>query len=75
MGSYNLDPRSEKLNSETAVVFENDILSARLASIFYEHDLAYSRRVTLADAEEFSDPSDALYRLRKEFGGIFEPLL
>lgn len=75
VGSYNLDPRSEKLNSETAVVFKSDILSAELAKIFYENDLAYSRRVTPEDANEFKEPSDALYKLRKEFGGLFEPLL
>jgi len=75
VGSYNLDPRSEKLNSETAVVFESDNLSAGLAQIFYENDLAFSRRVTPEKANEFKEPTDVLYRLRKEFGGLFEPLL
>jgi putative cardiolipin synthase len=75
VGSYNLDPRSEKLNSETAVVFESDILSDGLAQIFYENDLAFSRRVTPEAANEFKEPTDVLYRLRKEFGGLFEPLL
>jgi putative cardiolipin synthase len=75
VGSYNLDPRSEKLNSETAIVFQSDNLSSDLARLFYGNDLAYSRRVTPADAEEFNDPSDALYKLRKEFGGLFESLL
>jgi putative cardiolipin synthase len=75
VGSYNLDPRSEKLNSETAVVFESDILSTELAQIFYENDLAYSRRVTPKKASEYNEPTDALYKLRKEFGGLFESLL
>ena len=75
VGSYNLDPRSEQLNSETAVVFESDTLSAELARTFYENDLAYSRRISPEDAKEFKDPSDALYKLRKEFGALFEPLL
>jgi putative cardiolipin synthase len=75
VGSYNLDPRSEKLNSETAIVFQSDILSTELAQMFYVNDLAYSRRVSPADAEEFTDPSDALYKLRKEFGGLFESML
>ena len=75
VGSYNLDPRSEKLNSETAVVFESDILSTELAQMFYENDLAYSRRVTPKDASEYNEPTDALYKLRKEFGGLFESLL
>jgi putative cardiolipin synthase len=72
VGSYNLDPRSERLNSETAVVFENDTLSSRLAKIFYENDLAYSRQVTTEDAAEFNEPTDALYKLQKEFGSLFE---
>jgi len=75
VGSYNLDPRSEKLNSETAVVFESDILSAELADIFYENDLAYSRQVTTEEAQEFNEPTDVLYRLRKEFGSLFESML
>jgi phosphatidylserine/phosphatidylglycerophosphate/cardiolipin synthase-like enzyme len=75
VGSYNLDPRSEKLNSETAIVFESDTLSGGLAKLFYENDLAYSRQVTPEDAQEFNEPTDALYKLRKEFGGLFESLL
>jgi putative cardiolipin synthase len=75
VGSYNLDPRSEKLNSETAVVFESDILSTKLAQMFYENDLAFSRKVTPQDANEFNEPSDALYKLEKEFGDLFESLL
>lgn len=72
VGSYNLDPRSEKLNSETAVVFESDDLSTALAKIFYENDLTYSRQVTPQDAEAFNEPTDAFYKLRKEFGSLFE---
>ena len=75
VGSYNLDPRSEQLNSETAVVFESNILSAKLAQMFFENDLAYSRRVTPKEASEYNEPTDALYKLRKEFGGLFESLL
>jgi putative cardiolipin synthase len=75
VGSYNLDPRSEHLNSETAVVFESTVLSTDLARIFYENDLAYSREVTSQAAEEFNEPTDALYKLRKDFGTLFEPML
>jgi hypothetical protein len=57
------------------VVFENDTLSTELAKMFYENDLAYSRQVTPEDANEFNEPTDALYKLRKEFGDLFEPLL
>ncbi|HSO19937.1 MAG TPA: hypothetical protein VLT88_10785, partial [Desulfosarcina sp.] len=31
------------------------------------------RRVTPEDADEYRDPSDAFYKLRKEFGGLLEP--
>jgi hypothetical protein len=35
----------------------------------------FFRPVTPEDAEEFNEPTDALYRLRKEFGGLFESML
>jgi len=75
VGSYNLDPRSEQLNSETAVVFESKELSTDLAKIFYENDLAFSRKVSSQAAAEFNEPTDALYKLRKDFGSLFEPML
>lgn len=75
VGSYNLDPRSEQLNSETAVVFESKELSTSLAKIFYENDLAFSRKVSSEAAAEFNEPTDALYKLRKDFGSLFEPML
>jgi len=75
VGSYNLDPRSEQLNSETVVVFESKELSTDLAKIFYENDLTFSRKVSAQAAEEFNEPTDALYKLRKDFGSLFEPML
>ena len=71
VGSYNLDPRSERLNSETGLVFENETLSAKLAGLI-EEDLRYSRRVTPEDAAAFEDPEDVIYRFRKEIGSLFE---
>ena len=71
VGSYNLDPRSERLNSETGLVFENEPLSAELAGLI-EEDLRYSRRVTPEDAAAFEDPEDVIYRFRKEIGSLFE---
>ena len=32
----------------------------------------YSRQVTPEDAAEFNEPTDALYKLQKEFGSLFE---
>jgi hypothetical protein len=43
--------------------------------MFYENDLAYSRLVSVEDANEFNEPVDVLYKLRNEFGGLFEPIL
>lgn len=72
VGSYNLDPRSRALNSETVIVFENEKLSGELAHLFNENDLDFSRRITLEEAKAFPDASDAIYKLRKEFGILLE---
>ena len=71
VGSYNLDPRSERLNSETGLVFEEPALAEELAGLF-EQDLRYSRRVTREDAAAFEDPEDVIYRFRKQLGHLFE---
>jgi putative cardiolipin synthase len=68
VGSYNMDPRSRTLNSESAIVFESGFLSRQLADMYYQNDLDFSRRITMEDTREFSDPSDAIYRLEKELG-------
>jgi putative cardiolipin synthase len=75
VGSYNLDPRSERLNSETALVFEQPELSKGLAGVILESDLRYSDRVTAEEAEAFEDPEEVIYRFRKTLGEWFEPEL
>jgi putative cardiolipin synthase len=72
VGSYNLDPRSERLNSETALVFEAESIASELADWIVEHDLHYSRPVTVAEAAAFADPEDTIYRFRAEIGHLFE---
>lgn len=72
VGSYNLDPRSERLNSETALVFEQTDLAADLAHWILVNDLRYSRPVTPRDAAEFADPEETIYRLRMSIGSLFE---
>jgi phosphatidylserine/phosphatidylglycerophosphate/cardiolipin synthase-like enzyme len=72
VGSYNLDPRSEKLNSETAVVFLEPTLSQRLRQSFYENDLKYSREVTPGQAATFESPESVIERFRKSIGHLFE---
>lgn len=72
VGSYNLDPRSEKLNSESALVFESPPLAQALAQSILEHDLRFSRLVTPELASQFEDPKNVLYRLRSRIGHFFE---
>jgi phosphatidylserine/phosphatidylglycerophosphate/cardiolipin synthase-like enzyme len=72
VGSYNLDPRSEKLNSESALVVEQAELSGQLARKVLEQDLKYSRKVTPERAAEFADPGEVIYRFRQEIGHLFE---
>jgi phosphatidylserine/phosphatidylglycerophosphate/cardiolipin synthase-like enzyme len=72
VGSYNMDPRSRTLNSESAIVFENDNLSGQLADMFYTNDLDFSRQITLEDTKAFTDSADAIYQLQKEFGIFIE---
>ena len=72
VGSYNLDPRSEKLNSETAVVFLEPGLSQQLRHKFFDDDLDYSREVTPGQAAEFESPEDVIKRFRKSIGELFE---
>ncbi|MBW1818953.1 MAG: hypothetical protein JRJ60_17580, partial [Deltaproteobacteria bacterium] len=72
VGSHNLDPRSDKLNSESAIVFESRELSDQLAGLFYVNDMVFSKQISVDEAKEFKTPSDTFYRLRKGFGGLFE---
>jgi phosphatidylserine/phosphatidylglycerophosphate/cardiolipin synthase-like enzyme len=75
VGSYNLDPRSEKLNSETAIVFLDPELSQQLRRMFLDNDLKYSREVTPEMAAEFEAPDDVIIRFRKSIGHLFEEQL
>jgi putative cardiolipin synthase len=72
VGSYNLDPRSEKLNSETAVVFLEPGLAGSLRNKFFDNDLRYSREVTPEQAEKFEAPESVIERFRKSIGQLFE---
>ena len=72
VGSYNLDPRSETLNSESALVFENKQLAEILAQFFHNNDLAFSQQISLAKAKEFSHPADPVYNIQKKLGDWFK---
>jgi putative cardiolipin synthase len=72
VGSYNLDPRSEQLNSETAVVFLQPALAARLRNKFLREDLRYAIEVTPDRAAQFESPASVIERFRKSLGKLFE---
>jgi phosphatidylserine/phosphatidylglycerophosphate/cardiolipin synthase-like enzyme len=72
VGSCNFDPRSERLNSETALVLEQEALADELARVIVEQDLKYSDPVTAQEAAEYADPEDVVYRFRTKPGHLFE---
>jgi phosphatidylserine/phosphatidylglycerophosphate/cardiolipin synthase-like enzyme len=72
VGSYNLDPRSETLNSESAIVFLQPELASRLRSKFLDEDLRYSREITADRAAGFESPANVIERFRKSLGKAFE---
>lgn len=59
VGSYNLDPRSERLNSETALALRSGALAAELERWFLEEYVRKSAEITRAQAAEFRRPDDA----------------
>jgi len=72
VGSFNLDPRSAKLNSESAVVFRSGVLAGELADIMLSRDLTFAKRITGSEAKAFEEPRDVIYRFRKSLGELFE---
>lgn len=72
VGSYNLDPRSEKLNSESALVFLQPDLAGRLRQKFLDEDLRSSREITAERAAGFESPANVIERFRKSLGTAFE---
>ncbi|MBI4676439.1 MAG: phosphatidylserine/phosphatidylglycerophosphate/cardiolipin synthase family protein [Elusimicrobia bacterium] len=57
-GSYNLDLRSENLNSETVIQFESEALGSELASRIIGEDLRKCEFITQEAAEEFHNPKN-----------------
>jgi phosphatidylserine/phosphatidylglycerophosphate/cardiolipin synthase-like enzyme len=53
IGSYNLDPRSEQLNSETVLAFESPELAGQLADQYLASDLANSEAVDAPTAQTY----------------------
>jgi phosphatidylserine/phosphatidylglycerophosphate/cardiolipin synthase-like enzyme len=75
VGSYNLDPRSEQLNSESALVFLQPELSGELRARLLDDDLQYAREVTPELAASFDAPASVVERFRKSLGEFFEQQL
>jgi putative cardiolipin synthase len=72
VGSYNLDPRSEKLNSESALVFLQPELASHLRRKLLEQDLRFAREVTAQEAAGFESPGSVVTRFRKSLATAFE---
>ena len=72
VGSFNLDPRSERLNSETVIICESKPLASQLTVFFEQNDLSFSKRITMEASKEFQVPSGTTHWLRKQFGKLFE---
>lgn len=58
VGSFNLDPRSAKLNSETAVAFDEPSFVAALDKTFEDVYVTRSTAVTWEDAQKYHRPED-----------------
>lgn len=56
VGSYNLDPRSALLNSETVVAMRSPELAGELDAHYVEQDLKKAKRVSAEEAKKFAKP-------------------
>jgi phosphatidylserine/phosphatidylglycerophosphate/cardiolipin synthase-like enzyme len=56
VGSFNLDPRSERLNSETAVALRSEKLAGQLQRSFEKDLLPKSTAISLEAAKQFRKP-------------------
>ena len=69
------DPRSEQLNSESAIVFLQPELSRELRTRLLDGDLRYAREITPEQAAGFEAPASVIERFRKSLGELFEQQL
>lgn len=59
IGSYNLDPRSERLNSETAIALRGEDVAGELERWFTEEYVTKSAVVSYEQALQYRQPGDA----------------
>ena len=71
IGSYNLDPRSQNINSETALAVHNPTLARELAETFWKQDIPKTQRIYIGDAERFHRPENAPSKLELFLGRTF----
>jgi putative cardiolipin synthase len=67
VGSYNLDPRSARLNSETAVALDDADIVRRLRTTLDDEDLKLARPIDWDQAQKWRNPED----LSKKFDLLF----
>ena len=67
VGSYNLDPRSARLNSESAVALQHAGLVQQLEQQVLKRDLPRARRITLEQARSFRKPAGIAERFKLLF--------
>ena len=72
VSSFNLDPRSAKLNSESALIFESKPLAIQLSQRFHKNDLSYSLKINHKQAKEFINPESIIYKIEKNMGDLLK---
>ncbi len=72
VGSFNLDPRSVKLNSESVALIDSEKVASSLASYIENSDLPDSDRIGLEKAREWRNPKKAGDQLKLMFGMTLE---
>ena len=76
VGSYNIDPRSDNLNSESIVIFDGVQATADLHDWFETCiDPAYSDRITLEIAVGYNDPTDVMGQMKQQYVKQIIPIL
>jgi putative cardiolipin synthase len=75
VGSYNIDPRSKNLNSESVVVFEQEKLATKLNEQFTrEIGAGFATNITYEVALKFRDPDGFLKILEARFLEALSPI-
>lgn len=77
VGSYNIDPRSLNLNSETVLLFSSNDLGSAMADQLGRIDLPKAKRVSQAQADDFSRKTSQIDRaeIQKIIAEIMSPNL